>query len=208
MSTFVSALVAGLVVAAAWGVQPGTRPVDSRGLKRLDQGYEDIDPLRASLRMQPVDLRMPLDFDAVYSLPGRGATDRLVRMSGALAAVFPRSEYASMERGVRVLVPANTVFYIGSLPAGAEETPRVVAPGSAAARADLGRADSAADGLARTLDVSTASFANDVGAMSDARVAPRALATAGRGIMNDEGYRAARVRQLLETAAATNPTTR
>ncbi|MBX3407876.1 MAG: hypothetical protein KF869_14040 [Phycisphaeraceae bacterium] len=208
MNICVSALVAGLVVAAAWGVQPGTRPVDSRGLKRLDQGYEDIDPLRASLRMQPVDLRMPLDFDAVYSLPGRGATDRLVRMSGALAAVFPRSEYVAMERGVRVLVPANTVFYIGSLPAGEEEAPRVVAPGSAAARADLGRADSAADGLARTQDVSIAAFANDAGAKSDARAALRAPATAGRGIMNDEGYRAARVRQLLETAASANPTTR
>ena len=157
--------------------------------------------------MQPVDLRMPLDFDAVYAFRG-GATDRLVRMSGALAAVFPRSEYTPTERGIRVHVPANTVFYIGNLPAGAEEAPRVVAPGSAAARADLGRAESAADGLARTLDASIAAFANDGGAMSGARAAPRAVATTGRGIMNDEGYRAARVRQLLETAAAANPTTR
>lgn len=204
------ALVVVLGVAAAWGAPPGARPVDARGLKRLDQGYEDIDPLRTSLRLQPVDLRMPMDFDTVYSLPGRGATDRLVRMSGALAAVFPRSEYTPTERGVVVHVPASTVFYIGSLPS-ASEAPRVIAPGSAAARADAGRADSAADAMARTLDVSAAAPSQDTGALREPGApAPGAgaAAAAGRGIMNDEGYRAARVWQLLETAAATSPAMR
>lgn len=198
------AIVAGLALscalAAAAAVQPpGRQP--AAGLQPIDPGMQDLDPLRTSLRLQPVDLRQPMDFDKVYRLPGNGATDRLVRMSGALAAVFPRSDYAPTENGVVALIPAGTTFHIGGIPLAAP-APRAIAPASAAATVNDRTA------LAISQDIALPINGRD---LPVPQVLVRKDATtphAPAAIMTDERYRAARVRQLLETAAAASPKTR
>lgn len=183
--------------------QPPNRPRPTGGLQALEPGMQDLDPLRTSLRLQPVDLRQPMDFDKVYRLPGSGATDRLVRMSGAVSAVFPRSDYVGSENGLLALIPAGTVFHLGGVP-GTEpaSAPRQVAPGSAAALFD-GR-DVRFAPVEMTLRVDGRDVSEpQVIVNKDFVSQSRSVA-----IMSDERYRGARVRQLLETAAATTPTRR
>ena len=87
-------------------------------LRVVDQGTEDMGPLARSSRMSRIDLRMPSGFDRVYrvesSTLGDAAPARYARVSGALVAIFPRSEYATSERGTSILVPAGTVYAIGA----------------------------------------------------------------------------------------------
>lgn len=80
----------------------------------LDKGFEDLDPLAESLLLMPVDLRVDSDFEEVRPVPG--STDLLMRQGGGLYATFPRSEYALSKNGISELIPAGTVFFIGSVP--------------------------------------------------------------------------------------------
>jgi hypothetical protein len=109
-------------------LQPGELP---SGLVKVQQGVGDVGPLHVDLRVQPLDLRSPLGYDAVY----RGqttnsfgvSTDYFARISGAVTAVFPHSVYTELGDGIRSAdVPAGTVYYIGALPpelAGQPEPP-------------------------------------------------------------------------------------
>jgi len=81
-------------------------------LTPLDQFFEDADPLAASLRLRFTDPRLPVGFQQVY----RGPDDLLMRVDGAVVALFPRSVYALGRRGVVPLVPPGTVFHIGASP--------------------------------------------------------------------------------------------
>lgn len=200
----ISCVLAGAPAASSRSfAQPPNQPRATGGLQALDPGMQDLDPLRTSLRLQPVDLRQPMDFDKVYRLPGNGATDRLVRMSGALAAVFPRSDYVPTENGVVALVPAGTIFHIGGIPTAAPApAPRAIAPGSAAATVNDRTALAIPQDIALPIDGRDPP-ATQVLVRKDATT-PHAPAA----IMTDERYRAARVRQLLETAAAASPNTR
>ncbi|HWB19065.1 MAG TPA: hypothetical protein VG711_02105, partial [Phycisphaerales bacterium] len=95
----------------------------SQDLKEVDQGFGDEGPLRTSLRDFSVDLRLPTGFQKVYQVPGR--EDELMRVSGGLIAVFPRSVYATGRGGGQLpLIPPGTVYYIG----GIELFPRAVGP--------------------------------------------------------------------------------
>ncbi len=176
--------------------------IDLRTLERLDETRQDIGPLRTSLAMQPTDLRQPLGFDHVYRLPGgEDGSERLARISGGLAAVFPRSTYRTTEKGQLALVPPGTIFYLGSLPAGSAPSPAV-----SAAIHDLrypSQRTEAGD-VERVLGIDTR--------VSDSPQAtpPQVVMTekAPRGIMTDEAYRATRVRTLLQMAATQSQVSR
>ncbi len=97
---------------------------EAQDLKPVEQTIEDIGPLGQSHRILPEDLRLPTGFERVYRVPGsadqfrfnanQGHTDdMLMRINGALRAVFPRSVYIPTRRGLKTDVPPGTVFHIG-----------------------------------------------------------------------------------------------
>jgi hypothetical protein len=105
-----------IFAAAAGGVngmalgQPGLTPVDEQ--------FDDVSPLSNSLRVQPLDLRQPIQFDRVYRIDPNlrlfGGGQKFARIDNGIIAVFDRSEYTPAKRGVlRAEIPAGTVFYLG-----------------------------------------------------------------------------------------------
>ena len=61
--------------------------------RRVDQGVEDVGVLNDSLRLMPMDLRIPDDWQQLYRLDSsRGPL--FARRAGGLTAVFPESDYA------------------------------------------------------------------------------------------------------------------
>lgn len=81
------------------------------GLKPLDARVEDVSILSASLRVESAGLAKPSGFDAVYRVPGDSG--KLMRVNGALFAVFDQSVYQSYQGRSYVDVPPSTVFHIG-----------------------------------------------------------------------------------------------
>ena len=92
--------------------------------KRVEQGLGDLGPTTMSLRDLQLDLRAPTGFESVYEVdranpygaPGERSTPMFMRMSGGVAAVFPRSVYLQGKGGLLPQIPPDTVFYIGGLP--------------------------------------------------------------------------------------------
>lgn len=91
----------------------------------VESGTDDVSPLRVGSRILPTDLRVPTGFEKVYRIPGAAsgvpgidhADDKFARISGAVTAVFPRSEYLKTRKGATfAAIPAGTVFYIGGVP--------------------------------------------------------------------------------------------
>jgi len=84
------------------------------GLREVDPGIADVDPLRTSLLYTggQADFRTPLGFDRVFV----GADGRFYRISGSLVAAFDRSQYVADANGVYPEVPAGTIYYTGGLP--------------------------------------------------------------------------------------------
>ena len=80
-------------------------------LEVVDQGVEDRGGFEKSLRVLPLDMRVPTGFQQVYRVPGR--EDLLMRGNGALYAVFPRSVYQRTPVGAVPIVPADVHFSIG-----------------------------------------------------------------------------------------------
>lgn len=87
---------------------------DPNALTPVDQGVTDLGELNTSNRLIPIDLRQPLDFGRLYEAPDDSG--RLMRISGGLSAVFPRSEYAASAGFIFPVVPAGTEFFIGPMP--------------------------------------------------------------------------------------------
>ena len=85
-------------------------------LRPLDARVEDVGVLSTSLRVESSGLGEPSGFDAVYKVPG--GSGKLMRVNGALFAVFDRSIYQSAVGGTRAVVPPSTVFHIGVPPGG------------------------------------------------------------------------------------------
>jgi len=91
-------------------------------LKPIEQGVEDENQLRSSLRKQLIDMRAPSNWDRVYRVnqglelyPGAKRNgSQLVRASGALMAVFRESTYRPVAPGVALAtIPAGTVWVLG-----------------------------------------------------------------------------------------------
>lgn len=92
------------------------KPVD---LRRIDQTFEDVGPLRTSMRALAPDLREDVDFRHVYRVSPDSPSPYagwFVRRAGAITAVFPRSQYDEDKNGVRPVTPANVQYYLGTPP--------------------------------------------------------------------------------------------
>jgi hypothetical protein len=83
-----------------------------RDLQPVEQQVEDVDPLAHSMRRIERGLQQPFGFEQVYRVP---SDDELyMRIDGGLYGVFPRSVYLNTKEGDMPLIPANTVFWIGT----------------------------------------------------------------------------------------------
>lgn len=98
-----------LAATASGGAAAQVLPVQQ--LERVDAGRADTGPLATSTRDMQEGLRAPLGFEHVYMAPGDSGS--LMRISGALVAEFPRSQYNMSGSGPYPVVPAGTVFHIG-----------------------------------------------------------------------------------------------
>lgn len=129
---------AGAILAAAMPclligtVAAQTNPAPPTPLTPVHQGVSDIGPLSTSFLVQSPDLRVATDFDKVYRVPG--SDKHLMRIDGALAAVFPESEYISTRNGIYAVIPAGTVWTIGvpTAPANSKKSNTENAPNNSA----------------------------------------------------------------------------
>jgi hypothetical protein len=80
-------------------------------LHPIEAGVGDVGPGSTSLRIIERGLDLPSGFARVYRSPIDG---HLMRVDGALHAVFPRSRYTPSQNGDVPSVPDGTVFYIGT----------------------------------------------------------------------------------------------
>lgn len=213
----------GTLALAAWpalgqsptGTDPTPLPAGQlRGLTPVDAGRPDVSPFALSFRRLQIDLRRPLGFDQVYQIdpapPLIGAMGRptgpprYARQSGALTAVFPRSEYRPTEDGVKVVVPADARFHIGRVddvvtPAGsapAPAQPRTSPAWHGANTAANTMADNRADRGAPRNEIRTAAATSQTAAASTSSP----TASPSEGMMSSEAYRIRRLRELLGEA--------
>lgn len=215
-------------ISPAWGQGAGTasdnaHPLPAgqiKGLTPVDAGRPDMSPFSLSFRRLQMDLRLPLGFDQVYQIdpapPLLGAVGRptgaprFARRSGALTAVFPRSEYQSTEDGVKVIVPADTRFHIGRMDGGL--TPAGPAPGTAptgpsswhgASTIASMIADHSVDRGVRRAGPGPQAAVSVAMPPSPAPPSPPTAAQAAtrEGMMTSEAYRVRRLKSLLNEAA-------
>jgi len=71
--------------------------------------FSDDGPMARSLRQMQVSLQLPVGFNRIYRTPD----GRLMRVSGGLYAMFPRSVYYESKFGPTPTIPSDTVFFIG-----------------------------------------------------------------------------------------------
>lgn len=95
-------------------------------LQPLDARVEDVSLLATSLRVESPGLALPSDFDEVYRVPGDPS--KLMRVNGALYAVFNQSVYGNYKGQPYATVPPATVFHIGAPPSGPVATSPIEAP--------------------------------------------------------------------------------
>lgn len=190
--------------------QPGA-PAGYRGLgpplRPVDPTVEDVGPLGVSLRQLRPDLRQPLDFDRVYEIQadGRPTADRYTRMSGAVAAVFPRSQYTTTRNGIRIDVPAGTIFYLGGVPGTSPN--RIAMPQhtwTEAVEPDINRLDrnSALDGDRPLLEQASGrtSVADNLRRTRPGTVAIGPQPLPDPSLFGNAQYRATRLRGLIRVA--------
>lgn len=187
--------IALLTAFGAIGMAPRAEPP----LEPVQQGTVDANPLAAPASVQPLDLRLPLGFDRVYRVvePGRSMLNqRYARSSGALTAVFPRSQYTPTRDGVVPEIPAGTVFYIGGLPDDFFSTPP---PAIRRGPTYIDRAVRAVPSNAEPADLLREKLVRSADRATRRDVIERPTPAS---IMTDEGFRQARVCGLIEAAAS------
>jgi len=196
-------LLAALATFSAMAAAIAATHAAPKPLVPVEQNVADIGPLNTSLRMAPADLRIPLEFDRVYRVPGssRGINvpaslapsgrqdgSRLARISGAITAVFPSSDYTQTKKnGIVPVVPAGTVFYIGAMPRPVEARAARISPFAVASMVVLASdSRSAPAPIVWEAELKPAPT-------------PRATPVASRylHVMTDEQYRRDRVRRVL-----------
>jgi hypothetical protein len=118
MAARIAILGLGIAATAAAGQYGLWQPPSLQGLKRVEEGVSDVGPLGASQRLVPMDLRVPTGFEGVYEFQRERRWDKpetmYMRVSGGMAAVFPRSVYVEAGGGLIPEIPAGTVFLIGT----------------------------------------------------------------------------------------------
>lgn len=178
-TNLLAAVIAGAALAPTQGASAQALP---EGIEPVDQGIADRGPLSTSLRNTPQDLRLPFGFQRLFRFTNE--SERLVRIDGGLYAMFPESAYARAKNGVIPLIPADTVFSIG--------TPIELQPGfTGPDRAMNDRIDIRVHDLPppRRRDA------------EDGRQDFEPPMPAGKSIVNDEEYRQARLAELMSRAA-------
>jgi hypothetical protein len=216
-------LSAGAALAlAAWCAAPGAGQIaqpsgqtGAAGLRRVEGGVGDVDPLGASLKQLSVDLRQPVGFGGVYQVPAsRSPTGRaaFARMSGATVAVFDQSMYVASPKGPVAAIPPGTVFYIGGLPrarpAGTPGDPNLLVSTAVDMRAPVS-VDMTSSSKLPSKGENAPGDATDSqsGAERVAEQWPRDAGLGGErpgtGMFGDEAYRGDRVVELLRRAART-----
>ncbi len=177
-------------------------------LKPLDQTVEDTSPLSRSLRHVERGLREPSAFEQVYRFSDR--EDLLLRIDGGIYALFPQSMYTQGENGTLPVIPAGTVFHIGN--PDQERFGQVDAStgqGEGRVGGDpYGRLNLRVDprrgrqpGVRRTvLGTSTVQFTG-LGRQRPERVPQTVRQSVAPTIVTDAGYRADRIRDLMQSAA-------
>lgn len=160
--------------------------VDRRAMRRVDQGFEDIDPLGTSLRH--LDSRavvsQPVGFSDLYE----SSDGTLYRFDGGIGASFNQSDYVLVpvnryEAVVMPAVPAGTVYHIGLSPDDLEATEERWR--ATASSRDAHRAPAARPGR------------------GPSAIAPAARATLETTVI-DDGYRRDRVAELLRSVRPEN----
>ncbi len=184
-------------------------------LRPLDQTVEDTSPLSRSLRQIERGLREPSAFDQVYRVPNRD--DLLMRIEGGIYAVFPQSMYTHGKNGTVPLIPAGTVFYIGYPDLGRfGQFDASTGQGEGRVGDDpYGRLNFRVDprrdrqaGVRRTmLGTSTVPFTG-LPRQRPERVHQTARQSITPTIVTDAGYRADRIRDLMQSAAKAAATSR
>jgi hypothetical protein len=194
-------------------------------LDALEPNVSDVGPLSRSFRQLSIDLRSPSEFDRVYQVPGD--EEHLMRISGGLYAVFPRSQYTPTEKkGIIAVIPNDTTFYIGSPRLGLDRSlAGVVRPNALDLAAGFDGPGASRRVLTRVVgDPTGGAIMAAPHAPAPVRVRPQPLAplpseelaasgpeAGGRTseavhgpptIVNDPVYRAQRLRELLKRAAA------
>jgi hypothetical protein len=207
------ALVLGISTIAQ--AQPAKRAI----LEPIDPGHSDVGPLGTSTRSIPVDMRSPTGFDGVFRVPGSAAgvgtidvpDERYARVSGGLAAVFPRSSYVDGKKGRYAMVPAGTIYYIGGVTelqhdAAATAESRSTRGGVYSLSASTAASGNVPNGLA--LGQGEVGMVNlRASGMANQDSDPPALqlradaAPPPANVLADDQYRRARMRQLLMAAA-------
>ncbi|MHC4429884.1 MAG: hypothetical protein ACYS0D_14990, partial [Planctomycetota bacterium] len=187
LGVFATALLCSL--AAAQETAEPYQYEDSGVLPRryLDQMIEDVSPLGTSLRSVEPGLRQSGPFDQVIRT---GPDGQLMRVQGALFALFDQSIYRDTEQSTLAVIPDNTVFWIGEPPpaAPADPLPDRYFPNRV-------------DTLIAPLRLQSADApAMETASASSGHLEPQARAPEGR-ILWDEEYRAARLQMLMQTAA-------
>jgi hypothetical protein len=171
---------------------------DDARFREVEAGFEDLSDRAVSTRIRPVDMRTPTGFERVYEVVGSGGL--YARRAGAVTAVFDRSLYAG---NATALIPAGTVFYIGSLPVDLHRpgllSPRVAvaAPASSLVRADVS-VDSRA--IERVDDASPLQRV-DLRVRPGDGVPSRPVTDPRASIWSSESYRQRRIGELLRSVA-------
>lgn len=180
----------------------GMAPLAEPPLEPVPQGTVDANPLAAPANIQPLDLRLPLGFDRVFRVvePGRSMLNqRYARSSGAITAVFPRSQYTPTRDGVIPEIPAGTIFYIGGLPDDPfSSPPPAIRRGPTYVDRSVRAVPSAAEPVVSPRESLPRSGDRVVRREMVERPAPVS-------VMTDEGFRQTRVCELIDRAAESLP---
>ncbi|HZW07248.1 MAG TPA: hypothetical protein VFF65_08995 [Phycisphaerales bacterium] len=206
ISVLACAAVAGVVLAQPPGGGGASPTAPGRGLTvkdfvRVEQGRGDAGGLGTSLAKGPATVGTPGDFSGVYQIPEDADSPYAgwyARVQGAVIAVFPRGDYVSTEGGMAARIPANTRYFIGSVP--------LNTPGVAKRRpTTVDRIDDRVDARSRDDQAEEPYVPAPDGPRPvtlDTATTAEGVRTAIEKLCADPVYRAHRVRELLERAAS------
>jgi len=209
--------LATLLTTVLAGVASGNDPMEPMFLRPIEQGVGDVGPASVSLRLLEPGLQVPSGFHSVYESP---IDDRLMRVNGALHALFPRSRYSSSKQGRMIDVPDGTVFSIGPPTRDSMPNPERVTAGETTMPPEwidlrVGSAPNSA--MSVHIDALSGSSLSRRSVPSGASRQPvhdeRSAVTPGGSagmhrmhgpttIVNDPSYRRVRVQELLHRAAS------
>lgn len=83
------------------------------GLRRIDPGTADSDPLSVDARHLFAQPRLEQGYQTLFAAPGY---NRFARRDGGVTALFPRSVYIEGPFGPLAAIPPDTLFVVGDPP--------------------------------------------------------------------------------------------